>query len=43
MTQIPRDNSLDSTLSLLSEGYTFISTRCERYQSDIFATRLMLS
>lgn len=42
MTQIPRDNSLDSTLSLLSEGYTFISTRCERYQSDIFATRLML-
>lgn len=42
MTQIPRENSLDSTLSLLSEGYTFISKRCERYESDVFETRLML-
>jgi fatty-acid peroxygenase len=42
MSAIPRDDSLDSTLSLLSEGYTFISKRCQRYQSDIFETRLML-
>jgi fatty-acid peroxygenase len=41
MPPIPRDDSLDSTLALLSEGYTFISKRCERYQSDIFETRLM--
>lgn len=34
----PRDN----TLALLSDGYTFISKRCQRYQSDIFETRLML-
>ena len=42
MPQIPRDKSLDSTLALLREGYTFVSTRCERYRSDLFETRLML-
>ena len=42
MRQIPRDKSLDSTLSLLAEGYTFISRRCERLQTDAFETRLML-
>jgi fatty-acid peroxygenase len=39
---MPRDNSLDSTLALLSDGYAFISKSCQRYQSDIFETRLML-
>jgi fatty-acid peroxygenase len=34
--------STDSTLALLSEGYTFIPKRCQRYRSDIFETRLML-
>ena len=43
MSQIPRDKAFDSTLALLSDGYTFISKRCRRYQSDIFQTRLMLS
>jgi fatty-acid peroxygenase len=33
----------DSTLALLSEGYTFISRRCQCYRSDIFETRLMLT
>ena len=42
MAKIPRDTSLDSTLALLSDGYTFISTRCQRHRSDIFETRLML-
>ena len=42
MASIPRDRQLDSTLALLSEGYTFISKRCRRYGSDIFETRLML-
>lgn len=39
---IPRDHSVDSTLALLTEGYTFISNRCARLQSDVFETRLML-
>lgn len=34
--------SLDSTLALLADGYTFIAKRCRRYESDIFETRLML-
>jgi fatty-acid peroxygenase len=42
MAQIPRDKSPDSTLALLADGYTFISKRCRRYQSDSFETRLML-
>lgn len=40
---IPRDETFDSTLALLSEGYTFVSTRCQRYRSDLFQTRLMLT
>ena len=42
MSSIPRDAGVDNTLALLSEGYTFISRRCERLRSDIFETRLML-
>lgn len=42
MPAISRDRSIDSTLALLAEGYTFISTRCERLRTDIFETRLML-
>ncbi len=42
MAPIPRDPSPDSTLALLSEGYTFISERCRRHRSDRFETRLML-
>lgn len=39
---IPREKALDSTLSFLSEGYTFISRRCEQLGSDVFETRIML-
>ena len=42
MAAIPRDEALDSTLALLSEGLAFISSRCDRYGTDIFETRLML-
>ncbi len=42
MSAIPRETGLDGTMALLSEGYTFISDRCQRYQSDIFETRIML-
>ena len=37
-----RTLSTDSTLVLLSEGYGFIPSRCKRYRSDAFETRLML-
>jgi fatty-acid peroxygenase len=42
MPSIPREKTLDSSLALLSEGYAFISNRCRRFESDVFATRLML-
>jgi len=42
VSPIPHDKSPDSTLALLSEGYTFVSDRCRRYRSDIFETRLTL-
>jgi fatty-acid peroxygenase len=42
VSSIPRDEGPDSTLALLSEGYTFVSDRCRRYRSDIFETRLTL-
>ena len=42
MKQIPRDRAFDDTLALLREGYGFISERCRRLNSDVFATRLML-
>ncbi|MCZ2827004.1 MULTISPECIES: cytochrome P450 [unclassified Modestobacter] len=32
----------DSSLALLREGYTFISTRCDRLGADAFRTRLLL-
>ena len=43
MTQIPQDRSLDGILPLAFENYKFISQRCQRYQSDIFQTRLLLA
>ncbi|MQX93198.1 cytochrome P450 [Sinorhizobium meliloti] len=42
MTPVPRTSSIDSTLALLAEGYTFISARCDELRTDIFRTRLML-
>jgi fatty-acid peroxygenase len=43
MAKLPRTRSFDSTRALLfSEGYEFISNRCRRYKSDLFATRVML-
>lgn len=42
MAGIPKDNTLDSTPTLLSDGYNFIRNRCEELNSDVFETRLML-
>ncbi|MDQ2652723.1 MAG: cytochrome P450, partial [Chloroflexota bacterium] len=41
MAAIPRERTLDSSLALLNEGYTFIGSRCQRLDTDIFRTRLM--
>lgn len=42
MVYIPLDSSRESSVALLREGNTFISTRCERYDTDIFRARLMM-
>ncbi|SCE85533.1 fatty-acid peroxygenase [Micromonospora viridifaciens] len=42
MSSLPTDPSPDSTLAFLREGYRFVGDRCDRYDSDIFQTRLML-
>ena len=41
MSQIPQERSIDSTIALVLDGYEFISKRCQRYQSDLFQTRLL--
>lgn len=41
MPDLPRDQSLDSTLALLRDPYGFISKRCQRYRSDVFQARLL--
>lgn len=42
MTRLPTERALDSTLSLWSEGYRFISNRCDQHRSDLFQARLLL-
>ncbi|MBA1271994.1 cytochrome P450 [Stutzerimonas azotifigens] len=42
MTDIPRDDSLESSTALLREGYTFISDRCRALGTDVFQTRLLM-
>lgn len=42
MPPILQDKSLDSTLAFVSDPYRFIAKRCQRYQSDLFETRLLL-
>jgi fatty-acid peroxygenase len=41
MPNVPKDPQLDSTLSILSDGYTFIERRSREYHSDIFETRIL--
>lgn len=41
MTGIPKENCTDASLALLREGYTFISSRCAQFGTDVFQTRLM--
>ncbi|MFX3673412.1 MAG: cytochrome P450 [Paenisporosarcina sp.] len=39
--QVPHDDSLDNSLTLMREGYLFIGNRVNRYQSDLFEARLL--
>lgn len=39
--QIPRDKCIDGTLTLLNEGYLYITNRTKRYHSNLFETRLL--
>ena len=41
MSQIAQVRILDSTLLLTLNGYNFISQQCDRYQTNIFQTRLL--
>jgi fatty-acid peroxygenase len=42
MTEIPRVGVIDSSVALVTEGYEFISRRCDRLGTDVFETRLRL-
>jgi fatty-acid peroxygenase len=37
----PRDTAIDSTINLARDGYDFIWSRCRKFQSDLFLTRIM--
>jgi fatty-acid peroxygenase len=39
--KIPCDKTIDNSLLLLLEGYSFIQNRCYKYKTDIFQTRLL--
>lgn len=39
--QVPHDDSLVNSLSLMREGYLFIGNRVDQYKSDLFETRLL--
>lgn len=38
---IPKIKTIDSSLSLLREGFLFIPNRCKKFNSDIFQTRFL--
>lgn len=39
---MPQDPAFDATLDVLRDGYQFIAKRCDRLETDVFATRIML-
>ncbi|WP_369693599.1 hypothetical protein [Lentibacillus sp. CBA3610] len=41
MMAIPREQGLDNTLTMLTEGYNYLHNRRRRFQSNIFQTRLL--
>lgn len=41
MTNIPREDGIDHSISLMREGYMYIFNRRKSFQSDLFETRLL--
>jgi len=41
MKKIPCEGTMDHSLSLLLDGYSFIQNRCYKYKTDIFQTHLL--
>ena len=39
--KIPCEKTIDNSLSLLIDGYSFIQDRCYKFKTDIFQTRLL--
>ena len=39
--KIPYDKTIDNSLSMLLEGYSFIQNRCYKFKTDIFQTRIL--
>jgi len=42
MADVPHDENLESSLALLGEGYPFIRDRCQRLNTNLFQTRLLM-
>ena len=42
MATLPRTAWPESTVTMMLEGYEFISRRCRQYHSDLFETRLLM-
>ena len=42
MSEIPREERIEGSLALLSDGNAFIQKRCRRLHSDVFQVRLLL-
>ncbi|EMI22289.1 fatty acid beta-hydroxylating cytochrome P450, partial [Rhodopirellula maiorica SM1] len=42
MSKLPVETKLDSTLALARDPYRFVSSRCEKFNTDVFETRLLL-
>ena len=42
MANIPKEKTLDNSLTMLLEGYPFMQRRFRKFNSDIFETRLLL-
>ncbi|WP_408006435.1 cytochrome P450 [Pseudalkalibacillus sp. A8] len=38
---VPHEKTIDNSLALMREGYLFIGNRIDRYESDLFETRLL--
>lgn len=41
INQMPKEEGIDHSLSLMREGYMYISNRCHSFNSEIFETRLL--